>query len=225
MKRYRRLFLPLSVVGLLIILHILGAYGVIDPPAVLIRSMTERIRSGSLSIVAICSFFEGLAVVNAYFPGGGVILIAMASTAGDVNRAILTFAAIVVGSAVAHQLNYWVGRILGGGRGSESATDETAPTLLEAFASYWHPHTGSMYSLRSGADGISYKRFAFRFLIAFGMWNVFWGVLMYQLGHVPLSSSELLMLFYVYLAWWIAKEVQLIRKSAARLSIRRHERI
>jgi membrane protein DedA with SNARE-associated domain len=138
---------------------------------------------------------------------------AMASTAGDMNRAILTFIAIVVGSSLAHQLDYWAGRLLVGGSVNRSAMNEDAPTLLGAFASYWHPHSGSLYSLRSGSDGMSYKRFTFQFVAAFGTWNIFWGVLMYQLGHVPISGSELLVLFYLYLGWWIVQELRWVLMS------------
>lgn len=213
--RYRRLFLPLSVVALLITSHILGAYGLIVPPSVVIQFMTERLRSGSLLFVATLSFIEGVALLNAYFPGAGVILIAMASTAGDLNRAILIFTTIVVGSALAHQLNYWAGRLLVGGSLDRNAMAEASPTLLEAFASYWHPHSGSLYSLRSGSDGVSYRQFGFRFVLAFGTWNIFWGVLMYQLGHTPISGSELLMLFYLYLGWWIVQELRSVLKAPA----------
>jgi len=207
--RYRRLTLPLSVVALLIIVHFLSAYGVIVPSSAIIEFLTDRLRSGSLLLIATISFFEGMVVFNAYFPGGGVILIAMASTSGNFERAILTFTAIVIGSGFAHQLDYWAGRLLGSRSGG---VDNAMPTLLEAFASYWHPHSGSLYSLRSGSDGLSYARFAFRFSVAFGVWNIFWGVLMYQLGRVPISSSELLTLFYFYLGWWTIQELRLVRR-------------
>jgi membrane protein DedA with SNARE-associated domain len=206
---YRRLFLPLSVVALLFTLHILGAYGLVLPPSDSIQLISEQIRSGSLLLIAALSFVEGVALINAYFPGGGVILFAMASTAGDLRRAFLTFIAIVVGSALAHQLNYWAGRaIVRKSPNADSIDVVAAPTLFEAFASYWHPHSGSLYSLRSGSDGVAYKQFSFRFAIAFGMWNIFWGVLMYLLGHVPASSSDLMILFYLYLGWWIVQELR-----------------
>jgi membrane protein DedA with SNARE-associated domain len=175
--------------------------------------MSEGIRSGSLLILVLLAFIEGVALLNAYFPGAGVILIAMASTAGDPRRALLTFFAIVLGSALAHHLNYLAGRASLRGSATRISSEDAAPTLLEAFASYWHPHSGSLYSLRSGSDGVSYKNFVARFVPAFGTWNIFWGILMYLLGHVPASGSELMMLFYLYLAWWILTELRVVFKT------------
>lgn len=209
--RYGRLLPPLLIILLLGFLQILSGYGVIAPPSSLFDSLSEHLGSGDLVFIATLSFLEGIVIFNAYFPGSAVILFAMASTAGDLNRATLTFAAIVGGSGLAHQIDYWTGRLL---TKLNQSKKRGVPTLLEGFASYWNPHWGSLYSLRSGSHGVPYNRFFLRFILAFGLWNIFWGVLMYELGHVPMSGSEFLLLFYLYLAWWIIQELRSLHNEA-----------
>jgi membrane protein DedA with SNARE-associated domain len=214
MQRYGRLLPPLLIIFLLILLQILSGYGLIVPPSDLLEAFSKRLGSGGLLFVATVSFFEALVIFNAYFPGSAVILFAMASTAGDWNRALLTFTAIVISSGAAHQINYWAGRLLAKLDEIRRMENKGAPTLIEAFVSYWNPHLGSLYSLRSGSNGVAYKRFLFRFVLAFGLWNIFWGVLMYKLGDVPISGSEFLLLFYIYLAWWIVQELRSVLKKS-----------
>jgi hypothetical protein len=177
--------------------------------------MLEHLETGSLWAVFVISFIEAVPLLNAYFPGAAVILIAMGSTGGDLTRAFSTFIAIVAGSTIAHQADYWAGKLFAGRVSGEKRRDGAAPTLREAFASYWHPHSGSLYSLRSGADGVPYRVFVFRFATSFGAWNIFWGVLMYHVGHLPVSGSELMMLFYIYLSYWLYQEFRAVSRVGA----------
>ena len=213
--RYRRLLPPTIIGGAIFAAQALAVCGLVPPPSAFLESLAKRLESADLLLIGVFSFIEALAILNAYFPGSVVILVAMASTAGDLSRAMLTFTAIAVGSGLAHQIDYWAGKLLLPSPKTGYLTPATTPSLREAFASYWHPHLGSLYSLRSGSDGLSYKQFLSRFSAAFVSWYMFWGILMYNLGRVPVSGSEFLLLFYVYLAWWIIQEFRTIRSAEA----------
>lgn len=193
--------------------QLLGHWGYIESPSSLLERFTDTLGSGSLLLIATFSFLEGLVIINVYFPGSVVILFAMAATHGNLSQAIVTFLAILVSSAVAHQLDYVFGRLVTGARPHLIPYTKARLNLTGALLSYWHPQLGSLYSTKAGADGQAYLYFLARFSTAFGFWNLFWGVLMYNLGRVPLSGSEFLGLFYAYLTWWLFDEYRQWRKQ------------
>lgn len=212
--RIPRLFVPLIVLLLLTTTQILSYFQIIEPPSSFLERVTQLLGSGSLFLIAAFSFFEGLMILNVYFPGSVVILFSMAATHGDPTRALATFGVIVAGSAAAHQLNFGFGRVVTGARSDLVPQSQTRLDLSGALVSYWHPQLGSLYSTRAGAEGQSYSQFLVRFGIGFGFWNIFWGVLMYNLGRVPVSGSEFLGLFYAYLLWWFFDEYRQWRKRS-----------
>jgi membrane protein DedA with SNARE-associated domain len=212
--RIRRLLVPLVVLLLLTATQVLSYFQIIASPSTFLEQVTQLLGSGSLFLIAVFSFFEGLVILNVYFPGSVVILFSMAATHGDPTRALVTLATIVGGSAAAHQLNFGFGRVVTGARPDLVPQSKTRLDLSGALLSYWHPQLGSLYSTRAGAEGQSYAQFLVRFGVGFGFWNLFWGVLMYNLGQVPVSGSEFLGLFYVYLLWWFFDEYRQWRKRS-----------
>jgi len=158
--------------------------------------------SATPQFIAACAFIENLVAVNAYFPGAFVILFAMASTHGKLQSAFLVFAVIATASGSAQHLNFFAGRWLRRRMGEQALH----VSFMGGLANYWHPQLGAVYSFRAGVSGATYRQFG-RALAAFVMWTCFWGILMYQLGAVPISGGSFVTIFVVYLSGWLAIEV------------------
>jgi membrane protein DedA with SNARE-associated domain len=134
-----------------------------------------------------------------------VILVAMASTRGDIHRAVIIFGAIVLGAAVAQYADFLFGRWM---RGRHEAMKRVRVRDFAAAAlAYWHPQLGSVYSTQCGAAGWTYGAFTTILLSTWLPWNVFWGVLMYTVGTLPVSDEQWDSLFTAYVVIWFAWEV------------------
>jgi membrane protein DedA with SNARE-associated domain len=161
--------------------------------------------------IASCSLLENTVGVNGYFPGAFVILFAMGSTHGNVTGALRVFGAIVVGAFVGQNLSYLAGRVA-----ADHVPHERryAADTLAALGVFWHPVLGSAYSFSVGRQSMPHGRFLGVLGLAWIPWNVFWGVLMYNVGRVPISPSGFLGIFAVYLAAWLI--LALIRAARAK---------
>jgi hypothetical protein len=191
---------PLLVLGIIGCLYALAAVGLIPFPAELLNVLATRLAQGATMFVAGCSFLENTIGVNGYFPGAFVILFAMASTHGNILSALRVFGAIAGGAFVGQYLSYLAGRLAADHVSHERR--HTADTLA-ALGVFWHPVLGSAYSFSVGRQSMSFGRFLVILAAAWIPWNIFWGVLMYNVGRVPISPGGFLGIFAVYLAAWL----------------------
>jgi membrane protein DedA with SNARE-associated domain len=213
MKRsWRRLLPPVAIIGVMIILECAARVGLIPAPAALLEYVTRYLRTASPYAIGLISFFENIVGVTTYFPGSVVILVAMASTRGDLGRALLTFAGIVGGAALAHHVDFLIGRFLGR---SEDVHGLRRSDILAALAAYWHPQLGSVFSTQRGAAGLRYKAFVALLATVWFSWNIFWGILMYTVGNLPVSNEQWEFIFAVYVIGWLLLECWRLYRSGA----------
>ncbi len=208
----RQVRLQLALFGILGALHVLSARGVIPNPNTLATTLRDFFQHRGLLAVGAVSLAENIVGVNIYFPGSVVILLAMSMTAGNLKLAFLTYLWIVVPSALAHMINYNLGRF---GRGNvtkipddlagEPRPPHGEPSLLEFIIAFGHPHTAAVVSVRAGANRMPMNRFLRRFIPISLVWSTFWAILMYNVGDVLHGAAgNWIVLIYVYLILWTA---------------------
>ena len=192
---------PLLISGLLTCLYAASAIHVLPSPSAMLALLATRLVAHRFGFVFTCSLIENLVGVNAYFPGAFVILFAMASTHGDIPAAWTTFASIISGACIAQHVNFVIGRVISRVRLAPGGS--IWRIIAAGIGAYWHPQLGSALSFDCGLSRAPYSRFAAMLITAWLPWNIFWGLLMYQLGRVPVNPGQFIYLFLVYLAGWI----------------------
>lgn len=204
---------PLVLLGLMALAALLGKLGIIPQPDELTNSISLLFERYGFIAIAIVSFLENLVGLNVYFPGSVAILTAMALSAGDPGRAILTFLAIVIPSFVAHQVNFFIGRTASHRPADDrtisylSRDNSKLRRLFGFFLTAWHPHSAALASIYAGSDGWQYLEFVRLFSPPFIFWNLFWGILMYNLGSAIEGSQNLFPVFLLLVIAWLLWEI------------------
>ena len=217
--------IQISILVFLSVLFLLSHTRVIPSPEQVATGMSALFRDYGIPMVAICSFIENIIGVNAYFPGSIVILVAMGSTAGNPQLAIVTYFAIVIPAVIAHHVNYFIGWV-----STEKAT-AFATTIKSSkgaqrnqwvwfFSTLWHPHFAAMTCLICGAYRIRYLEFAKYYIVAGVFWTSFWALLVYHLGHTISSHPQLAGIVYLYTVIWLLVDLwRFQRKSISATSL------
>ena len=194
----------------LLLIGLLSSLGWIPSVHELSDMLGRFFEKGGLPVIGMASFAENTIGLNVYFPGAIVILVAMALTAGDLPRALMTFLVILIPSMLAHLMNYGLGRWLGGRVNVEGHTSGGDPSRFAKgrmwglfLASYWHPHLAAVTSYAAGTEGVGVGAFLRVFVVASLLWNSFWGIVMYNFGEVAGATRNLIPLFYVYVVGWL----------------------
>lgn len=190
----------------LFLFTVLSAWEVIPSTSELSKALQVFFDSYGLPSIGAISFFENIVGMNAFFPGSVVILIAMAMTAGDLQKAFLTFLFIYIPAVIAHNINYMLGRF---GYIEPTSTIETnfnskrKKDILYLYVfTFWHPHFTALSCLASGAEGMEYKKFIFWFLVISLPWNIFWAALMYSIGMSTGSEFNFMPFMIAYVLVW-----------------------
>lgn len=191
---------PLLILGIVACLYALAVVGLVPFPSELLDALAARLAQGAPMFIAACSFLENTVGFNGYFPGAFVILFAMASTHGNIAGALRVFGVIVGGAFVGQNLSYFAGRFVADNLPHERR--HIADTLA-ALSVFSHPVLASAYSFSVGRQSMSHGRFLVVLASAWLPWNIFWGVLMYNVGQVPISPRGFLGIFAVYIAAWL----------------------
>lgn len=212
----RRLVPPLLILLGLGALQSLMRVGILPSAAALDSTLQAWFREEGLVAVAAISAVENVAIFNFYFPGSLTILVAMASTSGDIQSAIAVFMAIVIPALVVQAVvNYgsvgYIARRMDGWQRYRLLRDMHRLTfrgLLLVFGLFcWHPQFAAAATAACGAARVPARRFLVAFLPPFLVWNLFWGVLMYKRGHGGVVSGPFFGIFTVVVAGWLLIEV------------------
>jgi len=211
----------LILLGIVTVMLVLSRAGEIPSPECLARYLEGYFETYGLPLVAITSFLENLVVVNIYFPGSMLVLAAMALTAGNPTRAVLTYLAIVLPAIISQHVNFLLGRSSRGRRPTADREYREGPERLAGmrnwlvfFSTLWHPQLASVTCFAFGSSGISYRAFA-RYLYISGLaWSIFWGLLIYHVGNVLRPTQNLIPLLYVYLILWLLWDIRSVQKRS-----------
>lgn len=188
----------LIVLGLVLLFKFLVFFHLLPNEKYFLDLLNELFNKYGVGAVAIASFFENLIGVGAYLPGSIVILTAMALTAGNIPKALLTFCFIVIPSAIAHSANYFIGRNISK---YNKLKDNNIYWFL--FSTLWHPHFAAVSTFTMGSQKMGFLKFLYYFIPIHLLWNIFWGITMFYIGKLGTTNFSFLNLFYVYMTIWI----------------------
>jgi membrane protein DedA with SNARE-associated domain len=185
--------------------HALSIQGIIPDQVAMADSLRRFFQNEGLPAVGLVSFVESLVVVNLYFPGSVVILLAMSLAGGNLELALVTYLWIVLPSALAHAVNYGLGRF--GATKIAKLLDGYSvrePSLLGFVVASGHPHTAALASVSAGWSRVPVARYFSRFIPVSMAWCTFWAILMYNIGWVAAGVTDYwIYLVYAYLILWM----------------------
>lgn len=201
---------PLIIFGVVICLELLAYYQIIPSTDEITLMITDSVERSGLIVVGIISFLENIVGLNVYFPGSVIILIAMAQTAGDPQRAFVTYLVIYAFAFLAYNTNYFLGRYYF--KNGDKAKNKLmkpkkkySSMWVQFLTTFWHPHFAAVTCLYVGSKGYKYKEIIKYMIVASFIWNTFWAITLYNVGLVTKTTTlNLKGLVYLYLIAWIA---------------------
>lgn len=170
----------LILLGILAGLEASKSAGLIPPPSDLLQSIGRLIAGGGWWLLLLVSFAEHLAGVNVYFPGSIVIFVSVSSLAGKPEAALLTVLATATGAILAHQVNFFIGRRIGGV--SIAVIRPSSWRALGMASMFWHPHLGALAAIVAGREGVRYRTAAAIIAVSTVFWQTLWGLFAYNAG-------------------------------------------
>ena len=190
------------VICIVLILQILSLLNFIPAPSEILAFMINLLTTHGLPLVMAASFVENFGGLGTYLPGSIAIMSAMALTAGNPAKAIMTYFAIIVPALAANLLSYWIGYYNKAEDAEKFPIRSTKALLLWYGATYWNPQLASITAMASGSERIKFWRYFAHFLPVSFVWSVLWALFLYNTGKVAFVSTFLAPLFYVYIIGW-----------------------
>jgi membrane protein DedA with SNARE-associated domain len=173
-------------------------------------------------VALVGSFLEVLLLIGWYFPGSVLIFLSviLAKTWFDV---FLAVTAVTIGMQAGYLTNYLLGKY-GWYRlllrfGLKQSIDEAQVKIKKygirfALFTYWHPGLGSVSATALGVLQTPFVSFFTMSLLAVLFWNVFWGIVVHEVGERSFS------LFFswpfivsVMLVWTLIRFVSLLKEE------------
>jgi len=204
---------PLFTISILLIIEFAKSIGLIPNGADFLQSIFQYLSSQGVVVVFLLSFIENLIFFGPYLPGSIAILGIMSSTHGDLLSAVSVWFAITIPAVIAQLCNFQIGRRLPDLPVVEqSGADNRKINFIFA---YWHPYIGSIASIKSGQSRANILEFFYPMFKALLIWNLVWGVTMYNIGgSIKFSDGD--SRFYILLAiLWLLYEFWAYRKKIA----------
>ncbi len=205
-KLVRRILPQLVIFSFIGVLYCISLVGLIPTPDQLNGILVEKFKIYGLPLIVFSAFLENLVGFNAYFPGAFTILTGMALTAGNPERAVLTYFAIYLPSFVANVLSYFFGAFCKNKK--VDATSKKRNPLLWFFATYWHPQLASLTAFAAGSGGVSGPRQFFKgAIVASLFWSVFWAFIIYHFGLFADVAKHFVTIFLIYVVIWTVVDI------------------
>lgn len=152
-----------------------------------------------LIVILLASIVESLLLIGNYFPGSLVIFLGVASSIGDVNRAIKTVALTIIGMLIGYSINYFLGKygwykvLIKFGLQEAFTSFKNKINKMDAENSlfkkvlviggfYIIPGSGSILSTSFGILNYNYGKFVSYAIFLVTFWNILWGILVYHFG-------------------------------------------
>lgn len=188
--------LPLVVLLMFtLLLDLASVWGLSPDFDTLIKSVSDHADTVGFAMIVAFAVAEHLVFIGVYAPFSIVILVVMASTAGDPTLAIQTFFAIYLGQAFAYSCNIFVGSIFG-----NQVTRSRKVSNRELFFSCSHPQLGAAATFCAGAANQSRVATVARSVTFLFPWSVFWATFAYYGLTVILEDIGWSTIFYSYVA-------------------------
>ncbi|MFA5157680.1 MAG: VTT domain-containing protein [Patescibacteria group bacterium] len=228
MKRIvKALAIPLILLATLVVFFIIASIFFPTPDA-LLEGLKYYFALYGYPVLVISAIIESIPLINIYFPGSSIILLAAAfSRQGSLNIYAVIFLT-ALSFCFTYALNYWIGHAgwhklfikFGMGEALEKTKKQ-----VERRGSWWiwisytHPNLGALTSTAFGILKLPFTPFMIQSVAANIVWATFWGVLMYYSsdGVVEILTARWLViaLLAVVIAVKIIKEVRKSKRSGS----------
>ncbi|MEI8061464.1 MAG: VTT domain-containing protein [Candidatus Berkelbacteria bacterium] len=186
-KIIKSLAIPLILLATLVIFLVIAS-SFFPTPDALLDSLKYYFAVYGYPVLIFSAIIESIPVINLYFPGSSIILLAAAfSRQGSLN--IFTVIFLTAASfSVTYALNYWIGHAgwhkLFEKFGMGGALDKTKGQVGKygnwwIWISYIHPNLGALTSTAFGVLKLPFAPFMIQSVFANLVWTFFWGFLMY----------------------------------------------
>lgn len=187
--------LPLLILFFLLLIFFLIAQFYFPNPDVLLDSLKDYFARFGYPVLIFSAVVESIPVINLYFPGSSIILLAAAFS----RQGSLSIYLVVFLTAFAFSLTYAINYLIGmrgwyrlfSRFGMDEAIDKSK-TQVEKHGSWWiwvsyvHPNIGALTSTAFGVLKLDFRIFIIQSILANIFWSIFWGILMY------LSSDQVI---------------------------------
>lgn len=186
-KIVRVLAIPLILLSTLVIFLVIASIFFPTPDA-LLEVLKRYFELYGYPVLIISAIIESIPLINLYFPGSSIILLAAAfSRQGSLN----IYAVVLLTAAsfcLTYALNYWIGHAgwhkLFIKFGMGEALEKTKKQVQKhgswwIWISYVHPNLGALTSTAFGILKLPFVPFFIQTIFANLVWTFFWGFLMY----------------------------------------------
>ena len=207
---FKKAFLPLSILGVFMLVYIAWRFFGLPPQEELIEIAKTYFDKYGLAILLVSSLIEGTVLVGWYYPGSLVIFLGVILAGKDIEAVVEAVATITVGLFFAYIVNFLLGkygwyRLLLKFGLKEALEDAKARVtkhgLVAIFMSYWQPNLAALVATSAGILDFSFTKFLVYSLVAAVIWNTFWGVLVYFIGEEALNLVGLRFVFLAIFLW------------------------
>ena len=188
MRKIVRSLLPIFVLLLFLITFFLVANFYFPNPDILFDTLKKYFSDYGYPVLVISAIIESIPLINIYFPGSSIILLAAAfSRQGSLNI-YAVIALTMIAFTATYALNYYIGRsgwyYLFCKCGMEGAIDKSKSQIKKhgswwIWISYIHPNLGALTSTAFGILKLDFGKFLIQSALANTFWAIFWGLLMY----------------------------------------------
>ena len=209
---FKKALLPLSVLGIFLLIYLAWRFFGLPPEEELIEIARFYFDKYGLAILLISALVEGTVLVGWYYPGSLIIFLGVILAGKDISKVVEAVATITLGLFFAYLVNFLIGkygwyRLLLRFGLREALEDAKARVikhgLLAILMSYWQPNLAALVATSAGILDFSFKKFFIYSIIAALLWNTFWGILVYFVGEGVLSLVGIRFVFLAIFLWII----------------------
>lgn len=219
-KIVKTLAIPLILLATLVVFFVIASI-FFPTPDMLLDILKKYFALYGYPVLIISAIIESIPVINIYFPGSSIILLAAAFS----RQGSLSIYAVIIFTAVAFTFTYALNYLIGHSGwhklfikfGMGDALDKTKKQVEKhgdwwIWISYIHPNLGALTSTVFGVLKLPFTPFFLQTIIANLVWSAFWGVLMYYSsnGVIEILTARWLVIaiLAIVIALKIIKEVK-----------------
>lgn len=222
-KTRQQLIFPLIL--LVVLISFLAVYRIFNLPSneELIKIVKIYFERYGYPVLFISAFIEAIPVINIYYPGSSIILLAAAfSRQGTLN----IFSVVLITSLafqIAYIINYFIGKHgwyrlfvkLGLGDTLEHTREKIEKHGARwLWLTYFHPNIGALTATSYGILKIPFRNFLITSVLAVLVWDIFWGAFCYFGSGIieGIIKARWLVVIFAF-CWIIFQIIKALRKT------------
>lgn len=222
-KLYKALAFPLFL--LLILISFVAVYRIFNLPTneELIKIVKIYFERYGYPVLFVSAFIEAIPVINIYYPGSSIILLAAAFSRQGTLNIFLVVLLTSLAFQIAYIINYFIGKHgwyrlfikLGLGGSLENTREKIEKHGSRwLWLTYFHPNIGALTATTYGILKIPFRRFFITSILAVLCWDIFWGAFCYFGSGIieGIIKARWLLLSFAF-AWIILQIIKAFRKA------------